>query len=32
MILLLLDKRVDEPTIPHAKVVAELKEDGYLSD
>ena len=25
-------ERVDEPTIPHAKVVAELREDGYLSD
>jgi len=25
-------ERVHEPTIPHAKVVAELREDGYLSD
>ena len=25
-------ERVDEPTIPHDRVVAELKEDGYLSD
>jgi hypothetical protein len=25
-------ERVDEPTVPHAKVVAELKEDGYLQD
>ncbi len=25
-------ERVDEPTIPHAQVVAELREDGYLSD
>ena len=25
-------ERVDEPTVPHAKVVAELKGDGYLSD
>ena len=25
-------ERVDEPTVPHAKVVAELREDGYLSD
>ena len=23
-------ERVDEPTVPHAKVVAELREDGYL--
>ncbi|MBT3194341.1 MAG: hypothetical protein HN341_17485 [Verrucomicrobia bacterium] len=25
-------ERVDEPTVPHAKVVAELRDDGYLSD
>ena len=25
-------ERVDEPTIPHAQVVKELKADGYLSD
>ena len=25
-------ERVAEPTIPHATVVAELREDGYLSD
>ena len=25
-------ERVAEPTIPHAKVVAEMREDGYLSD
>jgi hypothetical protein len=25
-------ERVDEPTIPHAKVVVELREDGSLSD
>ena len=25
-------ERADEPTIPHAQVVAELREDGYLSD
>ncbi len=25
-------KRVDEPTVSHAKVVAELRDDGYLSD
>ena len=25
-------ERVDEPTVPHAKVVAELRKDGYLSD
>ena len=25
-------ERVDEPTIPHARVVAELRKDGYLSD
>ena len=25
-------ERADEPTIPHAKVVAELKKDGCLSD
>ncbi len=25
-------ERVDEPTIPHATVVAELKKDGYLPD
>jgi len=25
-------ERVDEPTVPHSKVVAELREDGYLSD
>jgi len=25
-------ERVDEPTIPHAQVVAELREDGHLSD
>ncbi len=25
-------ERTDEPTVPHAKVVAELKADGYLSD
>ncbi len=25
-------ERVDEPTVSHAKVVAELREDGYLSD
>jgi hypothetical protein len=25
-------ERADEPTIPHVKVVAELKKDGCLSD
>ena len=25
-------ERVNEPTVPHAKVVAELRADGYLSD
>ncbi len=25
-------ERVAEPTIPHEKVVAELSDDGYLSD
>jgi PHD/YefM family antitoxin component YafN of YafNO toxin-antitoxin module len=25
-------ERVDEPTVPHAMVVAELREDGSLSD
>lgn len=25
-------ERADEPTISHASVVKELKEDGYLSD
>lgn len=25
-------ERVDEPTVPHGKVVAELRKDGYLSD
>ena len=25
-------ERVDEPTVSHATVVAELREDGYLSD
>ena len=25
-------ERAHEPTVPHAKVVAELREDGYLSD
>jgi len=25
-------ERINEPTIPRAKAVAELKEDGYLSD
>ena len=25
-------ERVDEPTMPHASVVADLKDDGYLSD
>ena len=25
-------ERVDEPTVPHVDVVAELKDDGYLSD
>mgnify|MGYP001598641731 CR=1 FL=1 len=25
-------ERVKEPTVPHAQVVKELKEDGYLSD
>ena len=25
-------ERIAEPTIPHAQVVKELKEDGYLSD
>ena len=25
-------ERVDEPTVPHAKVVAELRDNGYLSD
>ena len=25
-------ERVDEPTVPHDKVVAEVREDGYLSD
>ncbi len=30
--LAVVAERVDESTVPHAKVVAELKEDGYLSD
>ncbi len=25
-------ERVDEPTVPHARVIAELREDGCLSD
>jgi len=25
-------ERVDEPTVPHSQVVAELRKDGYLSD
>jgi len=25
-------ERLDEPTIPHVKVVSELREDGYLRD
>jgi len=25
-------ERVNEPTVPHSKVVAELRNDGYLSD
>ena len=25
-------ERIAEPTVSHAKVVAELREDGYLSD
>ena len=25
-------ERVDEPAVPHAQVVAELREDGYLSN
>lgn len=25
-------ERIGEPTISHAKLVAELREDGYLSD
>ena len=25
-------ERVEEPTLPHAAVVAELKKDGYLPD
>ena len=25
-------ERVEEPTIPHAAVVAELRKDGYLPD
>ncbi len=25
-------ERVDEPSIPHAQVVRELKDDGYLSN
>jgi len=25
-------ERIDEPTVPHAQVVKELKADGYLSD
>jgi hypothetical protein len=25
-------ERIGEPTIPHAQVVKELREDGYLSD
>jgi len=25
-------ERVDEPTVPHEKIVAELRADGYLSD
>jgi len=25
-------ERVKEPTVPHAQVVKELKENGYLSD
>jgi len=30
--LAVVAERVDEPTVPHNKVVAELREDGYLSD
>lgn len=30
--LVAIAERVDEPTIPHARVVKELKADGYLSD
>jgi hypothetical protein len=29
--LAMVAERVDEPTVSHAKVVAELREDGYLS-
>jgi PHD/YefM family antitoxin component YafN of YafNO toxin-antitoxin module len=25
-------ERVDEPAVPHERVVRELREDGYLSD
>lgn len=25
-------ERIDEPTVAHARVVAELRKDGYLSD
>jgi len=25
-------ERIDEPTIPHEKVLKELKDEGYLSD
>ena len=30
--LAVVAERVNEPTVPHAKVVAELQKDGYLSD
>ena len=30
--LVTVAERIDEPTVPHAKVVAELRDDGYLSD
>lgn len=30
--LAVVAERREEPSIPHNKVIAELKEDGYLSD
>jgi hypothetical protein len=30
--LAVLAERIDEPNIPHAKVLKELKNDGYLPD
>jgi len=30
--LAIVAERVDEPTVSHANVVAELRKDGYLSD